>query len=117
MTLGDPQRPPSVEEVINSLQKVQHNVVVNLLGVPLEYRPTYFDGLLPHLQELRSRTGRPHWLVVDEAHHLLPTTRARVGQTLPREMGSALYITVHPERASPAALESGGLVLAVGRRA
>jgi hypothetical protein len=34
-------------------------LVVNLLGVALENRPAYFERLLPQLQELRARTGRP----------------------------------------------------------
>jgi hypothetical protein len=114
VTLGDPRRAPAAEEVLNSLEVAGHNVVVNLLGVPLEQRPAFFDGLLPRLQELRTRTGRPHWLVVDEAHHLLPTAWTPAGQTVPRELGSALFITVHPESVARPVLESVGLVLAVG---
>jgi hydroxymethylpyrimidine pyrophosphatase-like HAD family hydrolase len=103
LTLGDPRREPLPDEVLNSLETAGHNVVVNLLGVPLEQRPAFFDGLLPRLHELRTRTGRPHWLVVDEAHHLLPTTWTRAGETLPRDLGSALFITVHPESAPSSA--------------
>jgi HAD superfamily hydrolase (TIGR01484 family) len=114
LALGDPRRGPVAEEVLNSLEAAGHNVVVNLLGVPLEERPAFFDALLPRLQELRTRTGRPHWLVVDEAHHLLPTAWTPAGQTVPRQLGSALFITVHPESVARPVLESVGLVLAVG---
>jgi hydroxymethylpyrimidine pyrophosphatase-like HAD family hydrolase len=114
VVLGDPQRAPLADEVLGTVDKATHNVVVNLLGVPLEQRPAFFQGLLPRLQEQRARTGRPHWLVVDEAHHLIPTNWGQASRTVPRDLGSALFITVHPESVSRVVLESVGLLLAVG---
>jgi hydroxymethylpyrimidine pyrophosphatase-like HAD family hydrolase len=114
VTLGDAKRAPLPDEVLSSLELARHNVVVNMLGVPLEDRPTFFAGLLPRIQTLRVSTGRPHWLVVDEAHHLLPAARAQADQTVPRQLGSVLFITVHPESVALPVLESVGLVLAVG---
>src|SRR6202163_4298055 len=72
IVLGDSQREPSVAEVFDVLAKPTQSVVVNLLGIALDRRPAFFHALLPQLQELRSATGRPHWIVVDAAHHLLP---------------------------------------------
>src|SRR5262249_11153616 len=69
LTLGDAKRGPGVTEILEVLVKPEQNVVVNLIGVPLADRPPFFLELLPRLQEMRARTGRPHWLVVDEAHH------------------------------------------------
>jgi len=43
--------------------------------VPASQRPESFARLLAALAEFRVRTGRPHWLVVDEAHHVLPAGR------------------------------------------
>jgi HAD superfamily hydrolase (TIGR01484 family) len=117
VTLGDPQRAPLVNEVLDSIQAAGQSIVVNLLGVPLEDRPTFFESLLPHLQELRARTGRPHWLVVDEAHHLLPIARVHAGEAMPRTLGSSLFITVHPESVSRSVLDTVSLVLAVGDKA
>ncbi|MGH9839681.1 MAG: HAD hydrolase family protein, partial [Blastocatellia bacterium] len=74
VALGDSNRVPSVGEVIELLAKPEQNAVVNLLGVALEHRPAFFAKLFPRLQELRTRTGRPHWIVIDEAHHLLPSS-------------------------------------------
>ena len=69
--LGSSNRSPDPEEVL-LLEKPQQSVVINLLGIALEDRPAFFNRLLPRLQELRARTGHPHWIVVDETHHLLP---------------------------------------------
>ena len=38
--------------------------------------PSSSSALLPALLELRTRTGRPHWIVVDEAHHVPAVPRA-----------------------------------------
>ncbi len=69
LMLGSPQHPPSISEVIKALEKPSQSVVVNLLGLELENRPSFFRSLLLRLQEMRARTGRPHCVVVDEAHH------------------------------------------------
>jgi hydroxymethylpyrimidine pyrophosphatase-like HAD family hydrolase len=114
VVLGDAPRIPLEQEVLDVLGAPNRNAVVNLVGVSLEDRPAFFDGLLPRLLDLRRRTGRPHWIVVDEAHHLLPRERPPAGPPRTDRRGT-LYITVHPESVSPAVLASVGLVLAVGR--
>jgi hypothetical protein len=112
--IGNSDRAPTAEEVLELLQKPDANVVVNLLGIPLHDRPAFFSSLLPRIQELRSRTGRPHWLVLDEAHHLLPAAWQPAASTLPRELGGMLLITVHPEHLSPAILAAVDTAIAVG---
>jgi hypothetical protein len=89
-------------------------VGVSLLAVPIEERPAFFAALLPRLQEMRSRLGRPHWIVVDEAHHLFPASWQPAELTLPRELGGILLITVHPDRLAPAILETIDTAIAVG---
>jgi HAD superfamily hydrolase (TIGR01484 family) len=112
--IGNNERAPAVEEVLELLQKPQTQVAISLLGIPLPDRPVVFAGLLPRLQEMRARTGRPYWIVIDEAHHLLPAAWQPAPLTLPRELGGVLLITVHPESVSPAMLAAVDMVLAVG---
>ncbi|HEY8716051.1 MAG TPA: HAD-IIB family hydrolase, partial [Candidatus Acidoferrum sp.] len=70
VTLGAADRIPGISEILEVLKNAGSSISINMLGVPLADRPNYFVGLLPRLQELRARTGRPHWIVIDEAHHL-----------------------------------------------
>jgi len=114
IVLGDKERPPTVAGVLEVLEQPNRNAVVNLLGLALAERPAFFSRLLPGLQDLRSRTGRPHWIVVDEAHHLLPAPSDLVSVTLPRTLSGMMLITVHPERVSPAVLASIDMVIAIG---
>lgn len=116
VTLGDARRAPSVDEVLHLLKNPAESAVVNVLGVPLSDRPAYFAGLLPRLNELRSQTGRPHWLVADEAHHMLPGLSEPAPRILAQQLGPILLVTVHPERISREALSGIDVVLAVGAR-
>jgi len=63
---------------------------------------------------MRARTGRPHWIVVDEAHHLLPTTWHPSSVTLPQQLEGMVFITVHPESVARAIVAAVDLILAVG---
>src|SRR5262249_21154721 len=115
VSLGNSKQGPQTAAVFQVLKNLEANAVVNLVGLPLTDRSSFFMALLPHFQELRGRTGRPHWLVVDEAHHLLPTTWQPAPQTPPRELDQLILITVHPREVSPAILSSVDTVIAVGR--
>ena len=48
----------AVDEVIAALGAPQRNVVVNLLGLPLDERPRFCAALLPRLVELRAGAKR-----------------------------------------------------------
>jgi len=112
--LGDASAPPRLDEALELLAQPAQSCVLNLLGVPLADRPAFFDALLPRLQELRARTGRPHWIVVDEAHHLFPPTWAPSASTRPAELTGLLLVTVHPERIAHTLLADVARVLVVG---
>jgi HAD superfamily hydrolase (TIGR01484 family) len=114
VTHGSTQSAPVADQVLQLLRQPGQNVVVNLLGIPLADRPPFFAGFLPRLQELRARTGRPHWLVLDEAHHLLPSRWDPAPGSLPQQLANALLITVHPDAVAPPVLKDVEAVVAVG---
>jgi len=114
VVLGDNRRAPNVDEVLELLNQPSQNVVVNLLGIALDHRPPFFAGLLPRLQEMRATRGRPHWTVVDEAHHLLHSSWDPAESAMPQKMRGTLLITVHPESVAPAVLSAVDLVIAIG---
>jgi hydroxymethylpyrimidine pyrophosphatase-like HAD family hydrolase len=72
ITIGDSDRAPTAEEVAQLLQQPEVSVIINLLGLRLPQRPAFCASLLPRLISLNGAIGRPHWVVVDEAHHVLP---------------------------------------------
>jgi HAD-superfamily hydrolase, subfamily IIB len=116
MMVGSPGEQPDAKMVGAALETRQ-SFIVNLMGVALPERPGTFAALLPRILETRAKTGRPHWLVVDEAHHLLPTTWSPATSAMPQELGGAILITVHPEHVSAAALAFVNVVVATGKAA
>jgi len=114
VALGNQWRAPSVTEILSILEDPKVNLSINLLGIPLGDRPAFLAQLVPNLQALRTRTGRPHWLVLDEAHHMLPDTWGHTGSALPKRLGETLLVTVHPEHVAPEILAPIDIVIAIG---
>ena len=115
VSVGTQERAPAVGEILELLAKPSVHVAVSMVAVPVNDRPAFFATLLPRLQELRARTGRPHWIVIDEAHHLFPASWQPAPLTLPRELGGVLMVTANPQQVSPAMLETVDTALAVGK--
>jgi hypothetical protein len=117
INLGDRKNPPTVRQASELLSATTNNLVVNMLGLKLQERPPFFAEVLSEVAKLRARTGRPHWLIIDEAHHLLPAERDSAALALPREMPAAVLITVHPEAVSKDVLVDLDALVTVGRKA
>jgi len=113
VTLGTTERAPGADEAMQLLEQ-QKNAVLNLVGLPLEERPAFFLALLSRIVALRTRTGQPHWLYIDEAHHLLPRTLQSIQPALPERVAGVALITVHPHLIAPRALAWLDVVVAVG---
>jgi HAD superfamily hydrolase (TIGR01484 family) len=114
IVFGNVQRGPGVNEILTALAKPGNNVVVNLVGLPLQDRPSFFLGLLPRLQELRAKTGRPHWILVDETHHLLPAEWNPASLVRTQTLSCMIYVTVHPDQIERSVLETVDTVAALG---
>ncbi|MFO1431788.1 MAG: HAD family hydrolase [Candidatus Competibacteraceae bacterium] len=115
VVLGDSQHEPDVAAALALLERPNQPVIVNLLGVALEQRPAFLADFLPRLQALRARTARPHWIIIDEAHHMLPRLWSGTTATLPERMKGLLLITVHPDHVAPTTLATVDALIAVGR--
>jgi len=115
IVLGGAEHAPEVDEIIEVLDKPRQNAVVNLANVAPARRPHFFESLFARLQEMRARTGRPHWLVVDEIEELSPVGwdlgSLRRGQDL---MG-LLLITRRAGAVPLPVLRSVDAIFAIGR--
>jgi hypothetical protein len=65
---------------------------------------------------LRKKVGRPHWIVIDEAHHTAP---AEPGPTasIPTHLPDAILISAEPASIAKAELEATSAIVAVGPEA
>jgi len=105
-----------VDEIVQLMTKPHTSCIVNLVGLPIADRPGFFASLAPRLQELRARSGRPHWIVVDEAHHLLPAEWQPGPLALPEKLSGVWQVTVHPGLLAPKALADVTTLIAVGKQ-
>ena len=112
---GDPKHAPSLDHLEKILDDPEGQVAVNLVGVPVEDRSGLFARVLALVEEHRTRTGRPHWVIVDEAHHMLPTTWAATKGHLGGDSGSVVLVTVHPGHVSPNALKNINVLVVLGK--
>ncbi len=116
IVLGDATTIPTVDEVADVLDQPTRSAIVSLLGVPMHDRPAVTHALLSRLFACRARYGRPHWIVLDEAHHLFPRDQ-NSDAVLPRDLYGMLAIATEPAHLAPSLLESVRAVVAVGRDA
>jgi hypothetical protein len=117
ITLGNARHAVLVSEALAFLEDPRINLNVNLLGIPLADRPAFFSQLFPSLQAMRTRTGRPHWIVLDEAHHMMPPEWRHLDETFTRDVQGVVFVTVHPEHLAPGVLSLVDVVVAVGHGA
>jgi HAD superfamily hydrolase (TIGR01484 family) len=115
ITLGNRDHAVSINEVLAILEDPKINLNVNLLGIQLADRPMFFGQFFPGLRMLRTRTGRPHWVVLDEAHHLLPLEWGHLPEALPQQLGETVLVTVQPDHLPPAILSLVDVIIAVGQ--
>jgi HAD superfamily hydrolase (TIGR01484 family) len=117
VVLGTRTQPPSVSQVLEVLRDPDQNAVVNLLGLPLEDRPRFFAAFFGELLAWRARSGRPHWIVLDEAHHLLPKDLGAGAPPHPEGLTNIVYVTVAPEMVATQALRVIDRVIGMGEDA
>jgi HAD superfamily hydrolase (TIGR01484 family) len=114
IVLGDSNQEPRIGAAVTLLEKPENNIVINLLAIEPSERPGFLAKLMPELMKLRAVSARPHWLVLDEAHHCLPAKWHPAPVTLPRELPGVVAITVHPEEVAPDFLDLVSTVIGVG---
>jgi HAD superfamily hydrolase (TIGR01484 family) len=117
LLLGDQEQAPSPEQVLAALRAGDKSLVVNLLAVPQESRSVYFASLMARCVELRVQTGRPHFIVVDEAHHMLQAGEVELPAPLSHPPRGLLLITVQPDQLAAAVLRKMDTLIVRGHKA
>jgi hypothetical protein len=112
--LGNADTPPHETQVLELLGKPENNIVISTLALKVEERPGFFAKVMPKLSDLRARTARPHWLIIDETHHLLPASRDSQSLALTKDLPGSIMVTVHPEAVAKDILAATTVVLALG---
>jgi phosphoglycolate phosphatase (TIGR01487 family) len=116
VVFGSCDNAPTVAEVLTALGKPDVQTVVCLAAVAADDRPAFVERLLLPLRELRETAGRPHWIVVDEAHDLLPAS-ARADDSPSSAAENTLFVTSDPMALAPGILAAVEGIVACGEQA
>ncbi|TWU02547.1 HAD family hydrolase [Stieleria varia] len=116
IALGTADRPPAVEEVVGVLEQPDDHCVVSFFGIKKNDRPEYFNRLFRALAELRSRTGRPHWIIVDEAHYAAPKDWQPARMWSGDELAGIIFITAYHDQISTAVLEHVDWIISIAEK-
>jgi HAD superfamily hydrolase (TIGR01484 family) len=116
VVLGNPDHCPTIEECSQLIMKPETNAVINLLGVKLNDRPRFFLSLFARIQEVRAQTGRPHVLIVDEAHHVLPANWQPAATSMPERLDGVLLVSVSPNLVAAPILRAVDTVIVLGEK-
>jgi len=95
VVFGTQEVAPDPFEILTALEKPDVQAVVCLAAVLPAKRAAFFERLNAELHSLREKTGRPHWLVIDEAQELTPRMDAQTARSGP-PAENTIYVTTDP---------------------
>ena len=98
------------EEVEGLLRHRSTSVAVDLSALDREDRIRATARVLHTVQRLRAETGAPHWVIVDEAHHVFPPGGSLAQEMFDFEWRGVCLVTSEPERVAPEVLRVAGHV-------
>jgi hypothetical protein len=116
IALGDAKAAPILSNLDQLLEKPALVPVLNLIGVSLPDRAAFTADIMPRLVDICHRYGRPHWIILDEAHHLFAPALTTSSPIL--NIGSGLlFVTSVPSQFPDRLLDAIDTVCAVGAHA
>ena len=93
---------PTAEEVDQLLRQSRTSLVLDLSAMGLAEKVAYATKVLAVVAAVRSTTGLPHWLVIDEAHHVLPAEGSPAADLVRPGVEGLALITLDAAELAPA---------------
>jgi hydroxymethylpyrimidine pyrophosphatase-like HAD family hydrolase/energy-coupling factor transporter ATP-binding protein EcfA2 len=88
---------PTPDELDQLLRQPGHSLILNLSAMTRSEKVDYVATALAAVATVRASSGMPHWIVVDEAHHVFPAHGSRAAELLQPRLGPVCLITLHAE--------------------
>ena len=85
---------PAPEELDQLLRHQRTSLVLDLSAMSLTEKVGYATKVLAVITAVRSTSGLPHWLLIDEAHHVLPAEGSPATELLQPGAESLALITL-----------------------
>ncbi|HEY0609446.1 MAG TPA: HAD hydrolase family protein [Chitinophaga sp.] len=114
VVIGDVNQPPAIDAIMQLLQQPHQSVIACTLALSLEEKPVFLQQLLVAIHELQQHKSRPHWLLLDEAHHLAPEVSDPSSFSTLTAIRNFMAITTKPELVYKPLIERATTIIAVG---
>ena len=114
IVIGNGKALPTMDEIAALLNNPKQSLVISLLSVEMNDRPAFFEKMLEVVINLRKSLGHPHWLLIDEAHHLIPSGANSI---LFNALNNFMLISYSPDAMCSDILEQVGMVITIGDEA
>jgi hypothetical protein len=99
---------PPVADVVGFCESNHTHIVLDLSIYTAAERTNYVRELLPAMQNLRTRLGRPHWFLIKDIHSLYTPENNQLTDLLLKSLqtGGFGLASDHPSQMPPTLLES-----------
>jgi hydroxymethylpyrimidine pyrophosphatase-like HAD family hydrolase len=108
---------PAPDEVEQLVRHPGTSLVLNLSALTRAEKVSYATAILGTVASVRGRTGMPHWLVIDEAHHIFPREGSPATELLSPGMEALCMITLAVTDLAPGVLPLVNVVASTEREA
>jgi hydroxymethylpyrimidine pyrophosphatase-like HAD family hydrolase len=112
--IGDAEQAPEAAAIISLLKNPAQSCLVCLVALSMGERNSFFKGLIGLLRRQQEQLGHPHWLILDEVHHLWPAGQQADPLTLPETFKNFMMLTTSPDLVNPALLRQVDTVMILG---
>jgi hydroxymethylpyrimidine pyrophosphatase-like HAD family hydrolase len=109
----DGAQPGHQAEVVEALALPDISIVLDLSALDHAGATTCIQSITPDLEDLRSRQGLPHWIIVDEAHGSFCDDGLVAHLLRPTESGFC-FVTYQPDRLCAGALQAADITIVCG---
>ena len=116
VVIGTGEHAPETLEVLTALEKPGISVVVSVASLAAAARPRFITDLVRRLGALQETTGRPHWIVIDEAQHALPA-RGLKDEVAVAPAENTIYVSSEASGLPSDLLAAANAIVACGDRA
>ena len=105
---GSEVMPPPVEHLLTLMEYTQLSLIIDLSLYTLPEKENYLTTLLQGLRSLRDKRGKPHWLLIDEAHYFCSMEDSLLTNLIAREMedGGVGIISYRPSLLASSVINS-----------
>lgn len=92
---------PTADELDQLLRQARTSLVLDLSAMTLAEKVPYAAKALAVVASVRASTGLPHWLIIDEAHHVMPAEGSSAAELVRPGVEGLALITLDAAELAP----------------